>query len=136
MGAQRVDGARVLVEDDLLVGERRAREVEARRRGSLDALVAGVGGDEHEQPLQAELALRSLRQLDVAVVRGIEGAAEETDHGASSKVSSPTSISAPVRAPAARSARSSSSSLGGVPTTRNPVSVRKSRHVRARGSGR
>ena len=59
----------------------------------------------HAEWIEAEAPSRRLGQKDVPVVRRIERAAEQAGAAhASSNVSSPTSTSAPLRAPAARSA--------------------------------
>ena len=55
---ERVDGARVRVELDLRaehVREREPRELESCVRGRRHVLVAGVGDDEYEEPLEVEL---------------------------------------------------------------------------------
>ena len=82
----------------LVVGERRARELEPDLGGRLDVLVPGLGGDEDEQPLEPELPpSRGAR------ARRGRGAAGRTRRrrapivSASSKLSSPTSTSAPWR---------------------------------------
>ena len=80
--AQRVDRARVLVEDDVVAGERGARELQPRRRRRLDALVPGIRADEDEHALEPELLLRRAQQRDVPVVRRIERAAEDRGHAA------------------------------------------------------
>ena len=103
--------------------------------GQSHVLVGGIAADEHVEPFELELFECPPRELEVAVVRRVEGAAEEPDHF-QIIVSSPTSTSEPVRAPAARSARSSSSPSGGTPVTRKPRSVRRIRYARAVGSGR
>ena len=99
-------------------GERRPRELEPRLgRRRRPSLWPGRRGDEHDARDRGRAPPSPCRsERDVAVVRRVERAAEEPDHGTNSNVSSPTSTSSPARAPAARSARSSSSSLGGVPT--------------------
>src|ERR671922_436286 len=75
--------------------------------------------------VEAELLLRGPRKCDVAVVRRVEGPAEEPGgHASSTTSSSPRSISSPRFAPACFSASSSSSSSGSSPTTRKPRSVR------------
>jgi hypothetical protein len=65
--------------------------------------VAGIGNDQDEKALGAELAQRPLRQRDVTKMRRVKGAAE---NGRRQRVtvSSPTSTSAPDFAPAARRA--------------------------------
>ena len=80
-------------------------------------LVPGVRGHDHEQPVGAELAQRSLRQCDVTEVQRVERATEDRRRQ-SVTVSSPISTSAPVLAPTARRASSSASPSGGVPSTR------------------
>ena len=124
------------IEHDLVVGEGGARQLQTDLGGRLHVLVARIGGDEHEQALEPELLLRAARQLDVAEMRWVERAAVQAERQASSNSSSPTSTVAPCFAPAAFKARSSSSSDGGVPRTRKPPSVRRSRHCRAFGCGR
>ncbi len=94
--------------------------------GQLDLLVRRVAADEHLEAVELELLDPAARELEVPVVRRVERAAEEADHS-NTRVSSPTSTSTPLRAPAARSACSSSSGAGGVPVTRNPRSVRRIR---------
>src|SRR5919109_408086 len=102
--AQHVDGALVPVE--------------------LDALVPRSLGDEHDEVVETELLLRCPSKRDVAVVRRVEGPAQQARGHASSTTSSPRSISSPGFAPACLSASSSSSSPGSSPTTRKPRSVR------------
>ncbi len=53
LGAEQVDRARVRVEPHVLVREGRARELEPRLGRRLDALVAGSGGDEDDEPRRA-----------------------------------------------------------------------------------
>ena len=142
MRAQRVDRARVRVEQDVVGRERGLGQPEPHVGRRIDVLVAGIGNDEHDEPIEPELGLRATRQLDMSTVRRVERTAEEPQHGprrphqASSNSSSPISTVAPSFAPAARSARSSSSSVGGVPRTRNPSSVRSRRQPRTFGCGR
>ena len=102
----------------------------------LDGLVRRVRGDQNHRLVEAECLACRVQQRNVPEVRRVERPAEEPDHGTNWNESSPTSTAAPRRAPASRSARSSSSSLGGVPTTRKPSSVRSRLHGRAFGSGR
>src|SRR5206468_3408454 len=102
----------------------RARQLEAGRRVERHVLVSGTLGDEHDDPRQAEERLCGADELDVAGVRRVEGAAVEPGGHESSITSSPTSISSPFRAPAARSTASSSSPAGGLPVTLKPRSVR------------
>src|ERR671923_292104 len=79
--------------------------------------------DQHDELVEAELLLRGPRKCDVAVVRRVEGPAEEPGgHASSTTSSSPRSISSPRFAPACFSASSSSSSSGSSPTTRKPRS--------------
>ena len=126
----------VLVENDLVVGKRRARQAQARLGRRRDRLVPGCGDDEHEQTVDARApASRAGR------ARRGRGAAGRTRRrrGRALAEARPRRRSRRARRPArpaARSARSSSSGGGGVPTSRNPRSVRKSRHGRAFGSGR
>jgi hypothetical protein len=80
-------------------------------------LVAGVRGHDHEQPVGAELAQRSVPQRDVTEVRRIKRATEDRRRQ-SVTVSLPISTSAPVLAPTARRAFLSASPSGGVPSTR------------------
>ena len=102
-----------------------------------DALVPGPLGDEDEQPVGAELIPSALRERNVAEVRRVEDAAEDRGGHDRIRVSSPTSTSAPVLAPAARRAASSSSGPGAEPVTRKPRSVRRIRKApRASGRGR
>ena len=125
----------MVVEQHLSAVERKTRELEPRLRGRVDVLVSRVGDDHDHDPLQAELALRRVGERDVADVRRVEGPAEQADQSITN-VSSPTSTSLPLRAPAARSAASSSSDEGGRPWTRKPRSVRRILNVGARGCGR
>jgi hypothetical protein len=92
-------------------------KLEPGRRVEHGRLVPGILGDEHEQSVGSELPQRSLRQGDVAEMGRIEGAAEDRRLQRVT-VSSPISTSAPALAPTARSASSSASRSGGVPTTR------------------
>src|SRR6478672_2836287 len=115
---QRVDRTAVPVEDDLVLRERGLRQLEAGRGGGLHPLVPRSGRDEDDDVIEAERVLRAPHELHVAAVRRVERAPEEPHGHASSNSSSPSSTVAPFRAPAALSARSSSSSEGGPPTTR------------------
>ncbi len=117
MRSERVDRARVLVEHDLVVRERRARHGEAFVRRRCNVLVTRRCRDEHDEPVDTEDLLRPPGELDVPAVRRVERAAVQRGH-ASSNSSSPISTLTPRFAPAALSARSSSSSDGGVPSTR------------------
>ena len=138
MRAQGVDRARVVVEHHRVVGERRPRESQARFRRRVDALVRGVVRDEHDQRVEPEVALRAPRELDVAPVRRVERAAVETDQQRLRKLELLVADldGRAVLGAGRRSARSSSSSDGGVPSTRKPSSVRSSRQPRAFGWGR
>jgi hypothetical protein len=127
--AEQFDRIGVLVEPHLRVGqvpEGQPGKLEPGRRIEHSRLVTRFLCHEHEQPVGPELPQRSFRQRDVAEMRRVERAAEDRRRQ-SVTVSSPISTSAPVFAPAARSTSSSSSPSGGVPTTRNPRSVRKIR---------
>src|SRR6266508_156416 len=138
LGAQAVDRVAVRIGDHLgagQAGEREPRKGEPLLERGLDRLVPRVVADEHEQLVEVEFLERAARELDVPEVRWIEGAAEEPDHSKTS-VSSPISISCPLRAPAARSACSSSSPSGARPWTRKPRSVRRIRYARADACGR
>ena len=126
----------MVVELDPLARERGAGQLEPQRRRRLDLLVPRIGRDDHDRLLQAERGTRSAEQRDMTEVWRIERAAEDPGHGMNWNDSSPSWTFTPRRAPASRSARSSSSSLGGVPTTRKPSSVRIRLHGRAFGSGR
>jgi hypothetical protein len=106
--------------------EGQPRQLEPRRRIEHRRLVAGPFRDEDEHAVDAEFPKGPLCQCDVTEVRGIEGAAENRRRQ-SVTVSSPISTSAPGLAPTARSASSSTSRSGGLPTTRKPRSVRKMR---------
>ena len=106
-----------MIEDDLADGEGKLREPESRLGRQVDLLVARVGDDDDHDPLEAELPLGSVGKRNVPVVRRVERAAEQADHSIT-RVSSPTSTSLPLRAPAARRAASSSSGDGAEPTTR------------------
>ena len=90
--------------------------------GRLDLLVARVGDDADEQPVEPEVVDRLAGERDVPVVRRVEGAAEDPDAAAHCQImtSSPISTSEPGFTPAARRASSSSSPSGAVPTTRKP----------------
>ena len=114
-----VDGACVEVElDGSLrdVRERQLREFEPRVGLGRGALVAWVCDDEDEELLEPELADRRASESHVAEMRRIEDSAE--DAYCHSSASSPTSTCAPRLMPSLRSASSSSSAGGGVPTTR------------------
>ena len=95
---------RMVVETDLRAWqlcERQPGEPETGLGVELGLLVSGARDDEHEQPVGAERAERSLGERHVAEVRRVERAAEDRrPHRVD--VSSPTSTSAPVLAPAAR----------------------------------
>ena len=125
----------MVVEHDLALRERGPRELEPRLGLGVDLLVARVGDDAPRPRLEPELPLGRVGERDVADVRRVERPAEQAGHSSTS-VSSPTSTSLPVRAPAARSAASSSSVAAGVPSTRKPRSVRRIRKAGARGCGR
>ena len=136
VGAEELHGARVLVEEHLLVGERRPCECEPNIRRRVDALVPGIRRDEDDEARDAQLLLRAPREGDVARDAAGRTSRRRGRPHASSNSSSPTSTVVPSFAPAARRTRSSSSSDGGVPSTRNPPSVRRSRQPRAFGCGR
>src|SRR5205085_12047482 len=93
------------------------RQLEPGLDGHVYSHVRRIRGDVHAQVIEVEALPRRLGEKDVSVVRRIERAAEQARaaHG-SSNVSSPTSTSEPFRAPTARSASSSSTSSGGVPS--------------------
>ena len=133
---QRLDGARMVVDQDLVVRECSPCQFEAHSGWSVDVFVAGISGDEHDEPVETELGLRAPCELDMTAMGRVERTAEQPQHQASSNSSSPISTVAPSFAPAARNARSSSSSEGGVPSTRKPSSVRSRRQPRAFGCGR
>src|SRR5919109_437588 len=123
--AEHVDGALVLVELDPMLREGGPRKAEPRFRVEVDPLVPRPRRDQHDELVEAELLLRGPRKCDVAVVRRVEGPAEEPGgHASSTTSSSPRSISSPRFAPSCFSASSSSSSSGSSPTTRKPRSVR------------
>ena len=124
-----------MVDLDLPPGKSRPRERDPGLDRAVDVLVPRVGHDHHHDLAEPQLVLGRVRERHMADVRRVECAAEETGHSSTS-VSSPTSTSLPVRAPAARSAASSSSWGGGEPSTRKPRSVRRMRKVAARGCGR
>lgn len=136
MVTQEVDRTRVVVASHLATGKRRVRQLEPRLGRRRDVLVAGRGVDEHDQLVKRERLLGGCSQLDVAVVRRVESASEEPDHGTYSSDSWPISTVAPRFAPASRSTRASSSAAGGGPTTRKPSSVRMRLQRRSRGWGR
>src|SRR5438105_2232534 len=121
---EHVDGALVFVELDTAIRKGGAGEPEPGVGLELHLLVARPSGDEDHEVLQAELLLRGVGEREVAVVRRVEGPAEQTSRHASSTTSSPRSTSSPGRAPAAFSAAASSSSPGSRPATRKPRSVR------------
>ena len=99
--------------------ERDPGELEPGLRGRHDALVAGIRDDEDEQLRELELAERGSRERDVPVVRRVEDAAEDPRRAyCHSSSSSPTSTRVPRLMPMRRSASSSSSAGGIVPTTR------------------
>ena len=125
-----------VVEQDFVVRKRSPCELETHVGWSVDVFVAGIGGDEDDEPVEAELGLGAPCELDMAAMGRVERTAEQPQHQASSNSSSPISTVAPSFAPAARNARSSSSSEGGVPSTRKPSSVRSRRQPRAFGCGR
>ena len=89
----------MLVELDVVAGEGGARQGEPVGRARHDLAVAGIGDDEHERALGAEVALRALDEPHMTDVRRVEHPAEDQRHRYSS-VSSPTSTSSPERAPA------------------------------------
>src|SRR6266545_27110 len=136
--AEHVDGACVAVELDLPPGKRSPRQLEASVGGTVNGLVPRLGDDDHDEPVEPQLPDGCVSERDVSDVRGVERAPEQAGHGRqpSTSVSSPTSTSLPFRAPAARSAPSSSSAGGGSPSTRKPRSVRRIRYATARGCGR
>ena len=80
MRPQRVDRARVCVEKDLVGRERGPGQTKPYVGRRIDVLVAGVGDDEHNEPVEPELGLRAPCQLHVSAVRRVEGAAEDPDH--------------------------------------------------------
>src|SRR5205807_1993713 len=108
--AKRVDGSLVLVELDAEFWERGARKSEPRPGVELDALVAGLRGDEHDELLQPEVAHGGVREREVPVVRRVERPPEQARGHANSTISSPRSTSSPALAPAAFNASPSSSS--------------------------
>src|SRR6266545_4677073 len=95
-----------------------------RIRERLYGLERGPPARSDHEPLEPEVVERRTGESEVPVVRRVERAAEEPGH-ASSNTSSPISTSAPVFAPAARNASSSSSPSGAVPVIRKPRSVRR-----------
>ena len=111
-------GAGVLVELDVVLGKRELCEDKTRLCRSDDGPVARVGDDEDEHLVEREVPLGSGEQGDMAVVRRVESAAQDSRRHWYSSTSPSTSTSVPVRTPAARNASSSSSRLGGVPATR------------------
>src|SRR3954447_22218435 len=78
--ADRVDGERVCIDVD--VG-RKAVERSARKRESIvriresPSAMARSGSDEHDEPVDGQLRKGTARKRDVAVVRRIEGPAED-----------------------------------------------------------
>src|SRR4051812_19396107 len=135
--ANRVDGERVCIDVD---GGRKAVERGARKHESIVWIghsaraMARTRTHEDDEPVDRQLSERGAGEGDVAVVRRIEGSAEDARGHCSSSASPATSTSSPDLAPASRSAASSSSSPGGRPTIRKPRSVRRIRNAR-RGSG-
>ena len=78
-----------------------------------------IGDDEDEQPLEIQLVDGRTGKRHMADMRGVEGAAENSEgRYCHSSVSPSSSTSAPRLTPARRSASSSSGAGGGVPTTR------------------
>ena len=104
----------------------------------VDLLVARVGDDADQQPVEPEVVDRLAGERDVPDVRRIEGATEDPDAIAHCQImtSSPISTSEPGLTPASRRASSSSSPSGAVPTTRNPWPVRKHLEPAALGRAR
>ena len=96
--------------------EREPGQLEPSLGGGRRRLVAGIGDDEDEELVEPELRERRPCERDVPDVRRVEDAAEDPYCHSSS--SSPTSTWAPRLIPILRSASSSSSAGGGVPTTR------------------
>ena len=78
--------------------ERELREPEAGREVEHDVPVPGVDDDESKETLQGEVLERGLGKRDMAVVRRVERAAEETCHS--------NSTGSPGFTPAARSSSS------------------------------
>ena len=79
---ERVDRAGERIERDLGLVDRRERELGERSltsRRRVDVLVAGVGHDTDEQPIEPEVIDRLPRERDVPVVRWVERAAEDPD---------------------------------------------------------
>ena len=134
---ERVDRARIGVERHLCLadrGERELGEPEPDRRVRLDLLVTWIGDDTDEQPIEAEALDRLFGERDVAVVRRVEGTAQDPDTThCQITTSPPISTSEPDLTPASLSASSSSSPSGGVPTTRKPWPVRSTRYRRRSG---
>jgi hypothetical protein len=139
LGSKSIDRVGIRIHAHLHAGhvlEGEARQFEPRRGIEHCRLVAGPFCDEDEQAVDAEFPNRPLCECDVTKVRRIERAAEDRRRQ-SVTVSSPISTSAPGFAPTARSASSSTSRSGGLPTTRKPRSVRKMRYApRPSGCGR
>ena len=77
LGAEQVDRTRVGIEPHVVIGERRACELEPRHRRQMDVLVTGALGHEHLEAGKFEPLFRRARDGDVAGVRRIEGAAEQ-----------------------------------------------------------
>ncbi len=77
-----VDGTAVAIELDLDTEdtfECQSRELQARARRCDRLLVSRVGDDEDEQPFEIELVDRGARKRHMADMRGIEGAAENSE---------------------------------------------------------
>ena len=136
--AEHVDRARVRVERARRSPGNAARASSSARPPAVStALCPGAAATTTTTSLELE-ALPRARASSATwpLCGGSKAPPKSADHGTNSNDSSPTSTSAPLRAPASRSARSSSSSLGGVPTTRKPPSVRSRLQGRAFGCGR
>src|SRR5919198_1607138 len=94
---QRVDRSRLLVELDVVVGKGGPCEVEPRAGVLDDVLVTGQRGYEHDEFLEPELPLGRLCERNVAVVRRVEGAAEQPDQTAPPGAAPLTPIPVPRR---------------------------------------
>src|SRR5919201_4706943 len=78
--AQHVDRALIGIELDLVLGKRGARESQARVGVDRNVLVNRTRRDEDDELLERKLLVRGARELDVTLVRRIEGAAEQPCH--------------------------------------------------------
>src|SRR3989442_6673994 len=111
-GLEHLDRSFVRVELDVVVGKRSLGKAESRVGVELNLLVPGTHCDENREVVEIEALFRSVGEREMPVVRRIERAAAPACHWIS-KTPPSTSISSPLRAPAASSAAASSSSSAG-----------------------